>query len=231
MPHAAQRSAAVNPAATDVVYELRLSDPQYVMEEAGEYFSRRGAVWEAMKNLNQRMESEGIDFVLIGALALALHGYSRMTVDIDVLIAREGLEKFHDLLIGRGYIPAFPGARRSIRETENRVRIDMVLAGEYPGDGKPKEIAFPSPEQAKTLVSGMPVVPLETLIELKLASGISAPHRALDLADVIALIRARSLDAELAEHLHPVVREKYRELWVAAQTPEVVEEQEQPPQR
>jgi hypothetical protein len=58
---------------------------------------------------------------------------------------------------------------------------------------------------------------LPRLIELKLASGMTAPHRLKDLADVVELVRAVHLPEELAGELDPYVREKYLELWRAAQ--------------
>jgi hypothetical protein len=64
------------------------------------------------------------------------------------------------------------------------------------------------------------LLPLPTLIELKLASGMSAPHRLKDLADVIELVRALSLAKDLGSSLDASVRGKYEELWDAAQTPE-----------
>ena len=64
------------------------------------------------------------------------------------------------------------------------------------------------------------LLPLPRLVELKLASGISAPHRLRDLADVLELIRVADLSAELADELDLFVREKYLELWRAAQTPD-----------
>lgn len=60
---------------------------------------------------------------------------------------------------------------------------------------------------------------LRTLTELKLASGTSSPDRLQDLADVLALIRANGLREAFADTLDASVREKYRELWRAAQTP------------
>ncbi|MBP7147695.1 MAG: hypothetical protein KBD01_09135 [Acidobacteria bacterium] len=45
----------------------------------------------------------------------------------------------------------------------------------------------------------------------------SAPHRLHDLADVLDLVRSVGLPLELGEELHPWVRDKYRELWHAAQ--------------
>jgi hypothetical protein len=58
------------------------------------------------------------------------------------------------------------------------------------------------------------------MIELKLASGISAAHRLRDLADVIALIRVNALAESYADSLDASVREKYLELWRAAQVKE-----------
>lgn len=60
-------------------------------------------------------------------------------------------------------------------------------------------------------------MPLPGLVERKLASGMSAPHRIKDLADVLELVRACRLPLELAEKLDPSVSDKYRELWNAAQ--------------
>jgi hypothetical protein len=52
-------------------------------------------------------------------------------------------------------------------------------------------------------------------VELKLASGLTAPHRLRDLADVQELIRVRQLPRDLSESLNPFVRDKYLELWQA----------------
>ncbi|MBA3356548.1 MAG: hypothetical protein H0U18_11575 [Pyrinomonadaceae bacterium] len=53
----------------------------------------------------------------------------------------------------------------------------------------------------------------EKLIDLKLASGMSAPHRLKDLADVQELIKIRQLQPEFAEQLDPYVRGKFFELY------------------
>ncbi|MCO6454567.1 MAG: hypothetical protein J5I93_04545 [Pirellulaceae bacterium] len=58
---------------------------------------------------------------------------------------------------------------------------------------------------------------LATLLELELASGMTAPHRPRDLDDVIQLIRANGLPRTYAERLDPYVRAKFEELWDAAQ--------------
>ena len=61
---------------------------------------------------------------------------------------------------------------------------------------------------------------LNSLLELKLASGMTAAHRLQDMADVIQLIRANQLAATHAEQLNPYVGDKFREMWQAAQVEE-----------
>jgi hypothetical protein len=78
-------------------------------------------------------------------------------------------------------------------------------------------VAFPDPARAAVRGRRVALLPLEKLIELKLASGMSAPHRLKDLADVLELIRARSLPRAKALDLDASVRAKYEELWAAAQ--------------
>src|SRR5207249_4041453 len=89
----------------------------------------------------------------------------------------------------------------------------FLTTGDYPGDGKPKPVAFPDPAEAAVQIEGMWFLKLPTLIELKLASGMTNPGRLKDLADVQELIRALDLPEGFAGQLHPFVREKYNELW------------------
>ena len=61
-------------------------------------------------------------------------------------------------------------------------------------------------------IDGVKFLTLEKLIELKLASGMTAPDRLKDLADVQELIKIRGLSSEFAAKLNPYVRGKYLEL-------------------
>ena len=143
------------------------------------------------------------------------HGYPRFTEDIDLVMTAEGLEAFHRELVGLGYLPAFQGSRKKLRSTRDGVPIEVIVSGDYPGDGKPKPVSFPVPAEASIELDGVRVVTLETLLELKLASGMTAPDRLKDLADVQELIKVRGLDADFAEALNPYVREQYLRLWTA----------------
>jgi hypothetical protein len=181
--------------------------------EVSRYFMRQGKLNIALANITRDLKEHGIDYMVIGALALFEHGYVRLTEDIDLVLTPEGLEAFHRELIGLGYLPAFPGARKRLRSTAEGITVEVMLTGEYPGDGKPKPVTIPEPSGASTEINGIKVVTLEKLIELKLASGISAPHRLKDLADVQELIKIRKLQPEFAEQLDPYVRGKFLELY------------------
>ena len=76
-------------------------------------------------------------------------------------------------------------------------------------------MAFPDPAASSEEIDGLRVIRLETLIELKLASGLSAPHRIKDLADVQQLIEVLNLPSEIASRLKPSVRGEYLRLWEA----------------
>lgn len=152
---------------------------------------------------------------MIGALALARRGVVHLTQDVDVLMTAQGLEHFRQKLVGLGYAPAFPGVSNVFHDTQTRVRIDVLTSGEYPGDGKPKPVAFPDPKDASEEVEGLRVLRLPQLVELKLASGMSAPQRLRDLADVQDLIATLNLPLDWAEQLDPSVRDQYRRLWHA----------------
>jgi hypothetical protein len=189
------------------------------VENAKRFFMGEADVQRALVRLARLLDEKGIPYAVIGAMALNEWGYRRVTVDVDILLAPDGLGRLKAEALGRGYLEKFPGSR-GLRDTEAGVNIDVVLAGEYPGDGKPKPVAFPDPAAAAVRGRRVALLPLAKLIELKLASGQSAPHRLKDLADVLELVRQLSLPAELAASLDPSVRAKYHELWRAAQAAE-----------
>jgi hypothetical protein len=189
------------------------------IEEAEKFFMGESKVQRARDKVTRLLSEDGIPYALIGAMALNAYGYERVTVDVDLLLTAESLENFKKRHLGFGYAQKLPGSK-GLRDTENGVNIDVFLAGEYPGDGLPKPVAFPDPASAALRGERVALLPLPRLIELKLASGMIAPHRLKDLADVIEVIRILKLPAELVEELDPYVREKYRELWQAAQAAE-----------
>jgi len=198
-----------------------ISSPTAAFDEGLLFFAGKGMVNTTLKRIVQKLDDRGIDYAVIGAVALSQHGYRRFTEDIYLLLTKEGLERFHDELVGLGYRPAFEGSRKQFRATEGNIRVEIVTTGEYPGDGLPKPVRFPDPAEATLDIDGIKTITLEKLVELKLASGMSAPHRLKDLADVQELIKVKHLDADFAEKLDASVRDKYIELHRAVlQAPE-----------
>ena len=173
------------------------------------YFMGQGDLHGALAQLSSDLRRQGIDYMVIGAVALLTYGYPRFTEDIDLVLTPAGLEAFHQNLVGLGYLPAFPGARKKFRSTREGVSIEIITSGGYPGDGRPKPISFPVPADASIEVQGVRVVTLEKLVELKLASGMTAPDRLKDLADVQELIKVRGLTSDFAAHLNPYVQEQF----------------------
>lgn len=190
---------------------------------AGEFFMGSSNVQKALENLTSRLEKAGIPYAIVGAMALNEYGYRRVTEDVDVLLTPEGLEAFKRQWLGKGYAEKFRGSK-GFRDTESNVNIDVLLTGDYPGDGKPKPVAFPDPATAGRRGTRVTLLPIEGLIELKLASGMSASHRLRDLADVLDLIRLGNLPRDLSEALDPSVREKFLELWESAQQSDQISE-------
>jgi hypothetical protein len=184
--------------------------------EAQRYFMGEGKLNNALSRLVADLNEHQIDYMVIGAVALMAYGYPRFTEDIDLILDSNGLDRFHNELIGLDYSPAFQGARKRLRSTREGTPIELIAAGEYPGDARPKPVSFPEPSESFVEIDGVKFPTLEKLIELKLASGMTAPDRLKDLADVQELIKIRGLSSEFAEKLNPYVSEMFLELLEAA---------------
>jgi hypothetical protein len=117
------------------------------LRNAEEFFMGDAKVQRALTALAKCLDQIGVPYAIAGAMALNAYGYERVTTDVDVILTREGLAKLKETKLGLGYVEKFPGSH-GLRDTENNVEIDVLIAGEFPGDGKPKPIAFPDPTTA-----------------------------------------------------------------------------------
>lgn len=172
-------------------------------------------VHKALAKLVATLEQDQIPYAIVGAMALNAYGHRRVTEDVDVLLTRDGLAAFKARHLGLGYVEKFKGSK-GLRDTEYGIGVDVIVEGEYPGDGKPKPVQFPNPGLAETH-GAMRLLPVHRFIELKLASGLSAEHRGKDLVDVQSLIEKADLPLELGDLLDPSVREEYAKRWRLAQ--------------
>jgi hypothetical protein len=210
------------------------SQPQISVEEvlkqAGAFFEGKSPLHRAGDRLAQRLNELGIPFAVAGGFALGAHGYLRFTDDIDILVRKEDWKRFKESYLGLGYREVFDGSK-SVRDTEDNVKIEPLYTGGFPGDGKPKAISYPDPSDPKVILKGdrFPVATLETMIELKIAAGMTSPGRQFkDYADAVELIRRNALPASFVERLHPYVRETFTSLFERAQLPDQQDQRDTP---
>jgi hypothetical protein len=193
-------------------YESQLdADINWALMEGSMYFDGNNSVHRTLQRLVKRLEELGVDYAIAGAMAMFYHGYRRFTEDVDVLVTEKGLEDIHAALDGLGYVRPFEKSK-NLRDTESGVKIDFLITGQFPGDGKPGPIAFPNPADVGKSIQGAIVIDLSRLIELKLASG-QAPNRIKDLGDVQELIKAIQVPLEIGQEIDPSLRGIFEKLW------------------
>lgn len=195
-------------------YEQELSDnPRWALSEGSRHFEEKSAVFDALRKITKRLAELNIPYAIVGGMALFHHGLRRFTEDVDILVTKDDLKVIHEHLSGLGYLPPHQQSKH-LRDTELGVRIQFLTTGEYPGDGKEKPIRFAHPKSVSSISDGISYVNLVTLVELKLASGMTSPGRMKDLSDVLELIKTLNIPADYSQQLNPYVRDKFTELWV-----------------
>jgi hypothetical protein len=207
------------PSGTIPYEQLLAADFDWALREGSMHFERDSSVHKTLMKIAAKLDAPGISYAVAGGIAAFYHGYRRFTEHVDILITKKGLDRAHKELEGLGYLPPFAGSKQ-LRDVETGVRIDFLVTGTYPGDGKPKAVAFPDPSDAAVEIGGIKFINVNTLVTLKIISG-SVPGRLKDWGDVQELIRTLPLPRDLADQLDASVRDKFVELWdQVQQTPE-----------
>lgn len=147
-----------------------------------------------------------VEYVLVGGLALNLHGIERATLDVDLVVALEpgNLNRAIDVFRDLGLKPVAPVALDDARDPANLARWRdekrMIAFGvRNPTAHTPTvDLLVHSPVPISTLLAGavrknlggveIPVAGIDDLIAMKTASG-----RTIDLADVRALNKLKQL--------------------------------------
>jgi Uncharacterised nucleotidyltransferase len=135
-----------------VDFQTVLSSPTLAYAEGLRFFRGEGMLNDALKRIVADLDRNGIDYAVIGAVALNQHGYRRFTEDIDLLLTKAGLERFRERLVGLGYRPAFEAATKKFRTTEDNIPVEIITTGEFPGDGLPKPVKFPEPLESSVVI-------------------------------------------------------------------------------
>jgi len=155
---------------------------------------KRGKVLDIAREVCSLMHTAGIPGVVIGGIAVVLHGHVRTTKDVDIFLPPP-LEPLANLLTTHGF--TFDQRERAF--VKHGVPIHPMLL----------EQAGLSPKKAVT-IEGVTTVTLADLIDMKLRSGSTNLLRAQDLADVIGLIRHHCLTSGFARYLDQAPRPAFR---------------------
>src|SRR5688500_2417758 len=108
---------------------------EWALNEGGLFFEQRSRAHLALRKIAKRLDALKIPYAVSGAMALFHHGYRRFTEDVDLLVSRQALREIHQKLEGLGYVVPFAGSR-NLRDVETGVRVEFILEGDFPGDGK-----------------------------------------------------------------------------------------------
>lgn len=74
------------------------------------------------KDIFQRLQEENFEYLVVGGIAVNLHGYVRATVDLDIMIllSEENIKKFVKVIKSMGYKPKVPVELEDFISKENR---------------------------------------------------------------------------------------------------------------
>lgn len=157
-------------------------------------------------DLFEALTRHNVRYVVVGGLALNLHGVERATMDVDLAIALDALNlgAAIDAFGALGLVPVVPVDLDAARDPETlrrwRRERNMVAFGVRPREGVGPTVdclidpAVPFAQLAQNALTKsigdvrIPVASIDDLIALKRAAG-----RAIDLADIEALLRLKQL--------------------------------------
>jgi hypothetical protein len=154
------------------------------------------------------LQRAGVRYLVVGGVAVVLHGHPRFTADLDLVVALDpdNARAAIDALSGLGYRPrapvagalfADPAARRSWVE-EKGLTVFTLWSPEHPAteidlfvqEPFPFDAAFARAMKAELGDVTVPVASIEDLVALKRAAG--RPKDLEDIRVLEALARERS---------------------------------------
>ncbi|KKN39877.1 hypothetical protein LCGC14_0739090 [marine sediment metagenome] len=158
---------------------------------------------EVLRKLNK----EEIRYLVVGGIALNLHGVPRTTMDLDLMVdlSKKNLSKLTNVLKSLGYEPKTPNKAADLLDEEKRkmwIRDKNMLAFCFIDPKKPYKqvdifidnpIDFEKADQARNDINAeglvLPLISLDNLIQLKEKSS-----RKQDISDVEALKQIKEIE-------------------------------------
>ncbi len=183
-----------------------------LLEANGDF--RHSPLLETARRLHAAFSRAGVDYAIVGGLAVARNGAVRTTQDVDVLTERAGWPK-----VMQQAAADFDFGVDKAMDRASGIEVDFVFAGEDWG----LPFALPRPSAVSELDDdlGARFMDLEHLLELKCAVYLSKKAHegmelaAKDLADVVHLMQANAsrVGEPLFAAVHPAVRDELARIW------------------
>lgn len=158
------------------------------------------------REIFQALNDTGVRYLVVGGVAVNLHGYSRFTGDLDILVALDAanLDRIADLMDERGFIQRLP---IDVRLLSDRAQVQRwitekgltaytfihsrlpqfsldILAGE--------SLVFDRYDEHKVIVDAdklpIPVISIDDLIGMK-----KRANRQKDIEDILVLLELKGL--------------------------------------
>jgi hypothetical protein len=155
-----------------------------------------GPVLEVAREVSRILRETNTAGAVIGGVAVALHGYLRTTVDVDVLVAAEA-SALSEHLQANGFV--FDTTHQQF--VKHGVPVHFVTESQ----------AGALPQQCEQ-INGIQTIPLADLINIKLRSGSNNILRAKDIGDVIGLMRHHRLTKDYVPQIDKDLRDAFRKL-------------------
>jgi len=134
----------------------------------------------------QALTTAGIDHALIGGLAVLVRGKSRVTFDIDFLVAAQRREAFVDVLRQLGFEPFHEASAFGNYMRADGRRVDALYARSALGQGMLERACKESLGDV-----ALSVIAAEDLIGLKLQALANDPSRSRDWGDIRGILDLR----------------------------------------
>jgi hypothetical protein len=142
---------------------------------------------DELSNIISALNENGVEYAVCGGLSMAIHGFARATLDIDILIRAESLEKAYEIATEngfdiRGLDISFKESKESAVEIRRISKIDdtgEVLSLDFMLVTPQIEDVWSTREEIDFLGNKLSVVSRTGLIKMKTLAG-----RPQDLADI-----------------------------------------------
>lgn len=176
--------------------DLATSTHRRLQEAALSLLDSRGPVLDTAREVSKRLEAASLTAIVVGGVAVVLHGHLRTTKDVDIFVPGDAREVANSL-IAAGFAHD-PIRREFVRDL---IPVHLVI---------PEQVGVP--EIRSIELDGIRTASLADLIAMKLRSGLENLLRAQGLADVIGLARHHKITSEFSSCLDTSLRPGFRKI-------------------